>query len=474
MKMRQILGALTLCCVNPWCSPLAAAGADDKAMVDEIFRSALAEGRTHHLLGELCSRYPHRLSGSRESDAANLWAKGVMEDLGLQVRMQEVMVPYWERGDTMEVAVGGGGSTEVLSALALGGSVGTPTEGIQAPVVEVSSLDQVAALGEAGVRGRIVFFNRPLDPGHVKHFEAYMGGADQRVSGATKAARFGAVAVLVRSLSFLYDDYPHTGGLKYEEGAPQIPAAAISVRAANRLSSLLAASPELQASIRMNSRQREDRLSHNVIGEVTGSDAPDEFITIGAHFDAWDVGEGAHDNGAGSMQAIEAVHLLLELGYRFRRSVRVVMFANEEYLVGQRFRGGQVYAEEAVRKEEKHYAAIETDAGAFTPRGFGVEGPPEMVERVRSWLEYFDTENTVHYVATGGGGPEIWVLNELLGTPTFDLRTDTQRYLDYHHSANDTFDKINRRELELGTAAMASLLYLIDSRGLVDEPPVGE
>ncbi len=369
----------------------------------------------------------------------------------------------------MEVEVTVDGETEALSALALGGSVGTPTGGIEAPVIEVDSLEQVEALGEAGVQGRIVFFNRALDQGSVSHFEAYIGAADQRVSGAAKAARFGAVAVLVRSLSFLDDDYPHTGGLRYEEGVRQIPAAAISVRAANHLSSLLSGSEELRVSMVMNCRQREEQISHNVIGELRGSVHPDEYITIGAHFDAWDVGEGAHDNGSGSVQAIEAVHLLMELGYEFQRSVRVVMFTNEEYLVGQPFRGGQVYAEEALEKGEKHYAAIETDAGAFTPRGFGVEGSPATVAKVRSWLEFFDTSNTVHYVEEGGGGPEIWALNELLGTPTFDLRTDTQRYLDFHHSANDTFDKVNRRELELGTAAMASLLYLIDTHGLAEE-----
>jgi hypothetical protein len=442
---------------------------DDLEMVSEIFRTALAEGRTHQLLEELCARYPHRLSGSPESDAANLWAKKVMEARGMEVRLQGVMVPYWERGDTMEVAVAIDGRSEVLSALALGGSVATPTEGIEAGVVEVHSFEQLEALGEAGIKGRIVFFNRPLDQGKIKHFEAYMGAADQRVDGASRAARFGAAAVLVRSLSFLDDDFPHTGGLRYAEGVRQIPAAAISVRAANRLASLLSESPNLRAAIVMNSRQREDRLSHNVIGEIRGSVYPDEYITIGAHFDAWDVGEGAQDNGSGSMQSIEAVHLLQQLGYAFRRSIRVVMFTNEEYLVGQPFRGGRIYAEEARDTHEQHYAAIETDSGAFTPRGFGVEGPPAMVERVRSWLEYFDTTSTIHYVAEGGGGPEIWALNEILKTPTFDLRTDTQRYLDFHHSDNDTFDKVNRRELELGTAAMASLLYLIDSKGLYED-----
>lgn len=443
--------------------------ADEPEMVNEIFRTALAEGRSHQLLGELCERYPHRLSGSPESNAANLWAKKVMEDRGLEVRFQEVMVPYWERGDTMKVQVTVDGLTENLSALALGGSVGTPVDGIKAEVVEVHSFEQLDSLGEKGVQGRIVFFNRALDQRHVSHFDAYMGAADQRVFGANKAAQYGAAAVLVRSLSFLEDDFPHTGGLKYEEGVRKIPAAAISVRAANHLSLLLTNYPKLQTSIVMNSRPREDQLSHNVIGEVKGVVYPDEFITIGAHFDAWDVGEGAHDNGSGSVQAIEAVNLLQELGYKFRYSIRVVLFTNEEYLVGQPFRGGQVYAEEARDRKEKHYAAIETDAGAFTPRGFGVEGPPAMVSRVRSWLEYFDTSNTIHYVANGGGGPEIWALNELLGTPTFDLRTDTQRYLDFHHSDNDTFDKVNRRELELGTAAMASLLYLIDERGLAEE-----
>jgi carboxypeptidase Q len=470
---RRRVAAMAVCIGFVLASATGADG-DEKELVGEIFRSALSHGWSHELLGELCSRYPHRLSGSPESNSANLWAKGVMEKQGLAVRLQEVMVPYWERGDTMEVTVTADDRTETLSALALGGSVGTPAGGTVAPVIEVDGLEQVASLGESGIAGRIVFFNRALDQGHIRHFEAYMGAADQRVSGAAQAARFGAAAVLVRSLSFRDDDYPHTGGLRYEEGVPPIAAAALSVRSANRLSLLLADSPGLRASIRMNSRQREDKLAHNVIGELAGSVYPDEYITIGAHFDAWDVGEGAHDNGAGSVQAIEAVHLLRTLGYQFRRSVRVVLFANEEYLVGQPFRGGQVYAEEAVAKKERHYAAIETDAGAFTPRWFGVEGPPEMVARVRSWLQYFDTEHTVHYVAAGGGGPEIWALNERLGTPTFDLRTDTQRYLDFHHSTNDTFDKVHRRELELGTAAMASLLYLIDSRGLAAEPAGSE
>jgi len=466
-RRRSVVGLVFgLVCLSAFAS---VTSADEQEMVSEIFRTALAEGRSYQLLRELCERYPHRLSGSPESNAANLWAMKVMKDRGLEVRLQEVMVPYWVRGDTMTVQVTVDGLTEALSALALGGSVGTPVNGIKAGVVEVDSFEQLDSLGETGVRGRIVFFNRALDQGNVKHFDAYIGAADQRVSGATKAARFGAVAVLVRSLSFLDDDFPHTGGLRYEEGVREIPAAAISVRAANRLSSLLSQSPELQVSVVMNSHQREDQLSHNVIGETKGGVYPDEFITIGAHFDAWDVGEGAQDNGSGSVQVIEAVHLLQELGYEFRYSVRVVMFTNEEYLVGQPYRGGQVYAEEARDRKEKHYAAIETDSGAFTPRGFGVEGPPAMVERVRSWLEYFDTSNTIHYVAEGGGGPDIWALNELLGTPTFDLRTDTQRYLDFHHSDNDTFDKVNRRELELGTAAMASLLYLIDKHGLAEE-----
>ena len=443
---------------------------DEQVMVSEIFRSALTHGRTHQLLRELCERYPHRLSGSPESTAANLWAKKVMEERGLEARLQKVMVPYWERGDTMKVEVSVGGTTESLSALALGGSVGTPAGGTEAAVVEVDSLEQVEALGKIGVGGRIVFYNRALDAGSVSHFEAYIAAADQRVWGAARAARFGAVAVLVRSLSFLDDDYPHTGGLRYEEGVQEIPAAALSVRAADRLSALLEQSPELRTSIRMNSRQREDQISHNVIGELEGRLYPEEYITIGAHFDAWDVGEGAQDNGSGSMQAIAAVHLLQELGHEFRHSVRVVLFTNEEYLVGQPYRGGQVYAEEALAKRERHYAGIETDSGAFTPRGFGVEGSPALVARVRSWLEYFDTRNTIHYVDAGGGGPDMWALNELLGTPLFDLRTDTQRYLDFHHSDNDTFEKVNRRELELGTAALASLLYLIDEQGLAEEP----
>lgn len=467
MKIHKITNQLicSLGCVIALSSPVFG---DEQEMVNEIFHSALAQGRSYQLLGELCDRFPHRLSGSPESAAANLWVKKVMEQRGMQVRLQEVMVPYWERGDKMDVRVSFDWRTESLSALALGGSVGTPDEGIEARVIEVGSLEQVEALGESGIKGKVVFFNRALDQGSVSHFEAYLGAADQRVAGASKAARFGAVAVLVRSLSFLDDDYPHTGGLRYEDGVRQIPAAAVSVRAANRLKALLEESPDVKVTIRMNSRQREEQLSHNVIGEIKGLIHPDEYITIGAHFDAWDVGQGAHDNGSGSVQAIEAVHLLRELGYEFRRSVRVVMFTNEEYLVGQPYRGGQVYAQEALDKQEKHYAGIETDSGAFTPRGFGVEGSAATVAKVRSWLKYFDQHNTIHFIDDEGGGPDMWALNELLKTPLFDLRTDTQRYLDFHHSDNDTFDRINRRELELGTAALASLLYLVDSQGLTE------
>ena len=467
MKINKITNQLT-CCLGCVFALSSSVYSDEQEMVNEIFHSALAQGRSYQLLGELCERFPHRLSGSPESAAANLWVKKVMEQRGMQVRLQEVMVPYWERGDKMDVRVSFDGRKEQLSALALVGSVGTPDEGIEARVIEVRSLEQVETLGESGSKGKVVFFNRALDQGSVSHFEAYLGAADQRVAGAAKAARFGAVAVLVRSLSFLDDDYPHTGGLRYEEGVRQIPAAAVSVRAANRLKALLEESPDVKVTIQMNSRQREEQLSHNVIGEIKGQIHPDEYITIGAHFDAWDVGQGAQDNGSGSVQAIEAVHLLRELGYVFRHSIRVVMFTNEEYLVGQPYRGGQVYAQEALDKQEKHYAGIETDSGAFTPRGFGVEGSAATVTKVRSWLKYFDQHNTIHFIDDEGGGPDMWALNELLKTPLFDLRTDTQRYLDFHHSDNDTFDKVNRRELELGTAALASLLYLVDSQGLAE------
>lgn len=470
--MRQIDSrwrVLLMLAVVSWAAvapTLAADGGGDRAMVERIFRSALEAGRTYELLGELCRLHPHRLSGSPQAAAAERWALRTMERHGLAARLQAVTVPYWERGEVMEARVRTEGGSEPLTALALGGSVGTPATGLIAPVVEVSSFEQLEGLGREGVAGRIVFFNRPLDAGAVRHFEAYVGAADQRVSGASQAARFGAVAALVRSLSFRDDDHPHTGGMRYGDGVPRIPAATLSVRAADRLSALLVESPELEVVLRMDSRPLADRVAHNVIGEVRGSVHPDEYVVIGAHFDSWDVGEGAHDNGAGSMQALEAVNLLRRLGYEFRRSVRVVLYANEEYLVGEPFRGGRVYAEAARDLGERHYAGIETDAGAFTPRGFGVEASPAQRERVRSWLDHFDTESTVHYVDDEGGGPDMWALNELLGTPLFDLRTDTQRYLDYHHSPRDTFDQISRRELELGTAAMASLLYLIDRRGL--------
>ncbi len=334
------------------------------------------------------------------------------------------------------------------------------SEGVFAEIVEVQNFDELNALGEDGVKGKIVFFNRPFDQRLIKTFRAYGGAVDQRGSGASNAARLGALAVLVRSMASNTDDVPHTGALRYADDAPKIPAVAISTMAADALTSALKKEEKVEVYIETHCQILPDVLSYNVIGEMRGSEKPDEYLVVGGHLDSWDVGHGAHDDGAGCVQSIEAVRLLKELGYRPKRSIRAVMFMNEE----NGLRGGVKYAEMAAANNETHIAAIESDAGGFSPRGFRMSGTDEQKVKLQSWGEYLNAYG-LYELGAPGGGADIGPLRES-GTVLFGLSPDSQRYFNYHHTAEDTFDKVNRRELELGAAAMSSLLYLLDQEGI--------
>jgi len=425
---------------------------------DEGLRSCLADT----LLRRLTARAPHRLSGSAGAADAVALTQQMMEELGLaNVRRERVMVPHWERGSVEEAVIVNGmasGDT-ILTICALGGSIATPEEGITAEVVEVHSFEELHALG-TGAQGKIVFFNRPFDPTSVNTFAAYGGAVDQRAGGAIEAARAGGVAALVRSMTSAMDDVPHTGTMGYRDSIPKVPAAAVSTLDADRLARLLHAGHVVRVRLTLDCRTLPETESANVMGEITGTRFPGEIVVVGGHLDAWDKGEGAHDDGSGCMQAIDVVSLIRRLGLHPQRTIRAVMFMNEE----NGLRGGRAYVVAPERAGEKHVAAMESDRGGFAPRGFTVHGDSLLLARVRRWAPLF-TPLWADRIQPGYSGVDVSPLIDT-GVPGLGLDVETHRYFDYHHSGNDTFNTVHPRELEMGAIVEALMCYLIAEEGL--------
>ena len=426
----------------------------------KIYQTALLDGQSYPWLEHLSNQIGGRLSGSLNAQRAVEWGKEELDALGLdKVWLQPVMVPKWIRG-TFEYAniETSPGNTINVPVCALGGSISTPLTGIRADVVEVQDFEELKVLGEEKVKGKIVFYNRPMQADLINTFSAYSGCVDQRFSGAEEAARLGAVGVVVRSMNFRLDDYPHTGSMSYGDLSlrERIPAAAISTNGAELLSSMLALNPRLKFYLKQNCKNLPDVQSYNVIGEITGSTYPEEIMVVGGHLDSWDLGDGSHDDGAGIVQSMEVLRIMKKINYRPKRTLRVVLYMNEEN--GQR--GAAKYTELAQKNNENHVFALESDAGGFTPRGFSVDTTEEKFKTIQSWTTYFEPY-LIHLFVKGGSGADIAPLktadNVLAG-----LRPDSQRYFDFHHAANDTFDAINKRELELGAATMASMVFLMD------------
>lgn len=434
----------------------------DSAVIRRIFDESLLRGKSYEMLGELCEKAPHRLSGSKHAEIAVEWAKAKMESLGFDsVFLQPVMVPHWVRGEKEDAKIISKAGKKKVNICALGGSVGTGKKGIRAQVVEVKGLDELEKLGREKVEGKIVFYSRPMDARHILTFHAYGGCVDQRVWGASEASKYGALGVIVRSMNLRTDEYPHTGAMAYKDSVTKIPAAAISTLHADQLSHMLQNEPNLEFYFKMNCETLPDVLSYNVIGEMRGSEYPNEYIVAGGHLDAWDNGDGAHDDGAGSVQSIEAVRLFMALNKRPKRTLRAVLFMNEE----NGLRGARRYAEIADSLKTNHIAAIESDAGGFSPRGFRLNGNDAKKEKVRNWQNLLIPYG-LHDYRDGYGGADI---GQLKGVQEDILLAgfmpDSQRYFDYHHANIDTFDAVNKRELELGAASIAALMYLMSEYG---------
>ena len=439
--------------------------AQDSLMLRKIYDEELVNGQCYSNLHYLCKNIGPRLSGSANAQKAVEWGKKLMESYGFDhVFLQEVMVPHWTRG-AKEVGIIIDGKNKITVPIAaLGMSVATPKEGITANIIEVRSLKELDTLGESVIKGKIVFFNRPFDPRFIETLRAYGTAGDQRNAGPAAAAKYGAVGVIVRSLTESLDNYPHTGATRYAPDGTKIPAAAISTKAADQLSIMLRKRklPLIKFYFKQNCKMLPDTLSYNVIGELRGSENPNKFITVGGHLDSWDLAEGAHDDGTGVMGSVEAVRILKVLGYRPKNTIRAVFFMNEE----NGDKGGIKYAELAAQNKEEHIAAIESDLGGFTPRGFGFTGLSiNQFKNLTPWKQLFEPYGSSRLVV-GGGGSDIGPLKEKTpGIVLIGFDPDSQRYFDVHHSANDVFENVNKRELELGAASMASLIYLIDQHG---------
>ena len=432
-------------------------------VITTFYGDALEFKESYELLRGLSKDVGQRLSGSEGAKKAVLWSKEVMENYGFDtVYLQEVMVPHWERGELEEAYFYNGKNKINLSILGAGGTVSTPKEGITAEVVEVSSLDEVDELGRENIEGKIIFYNKAFNQRYINQGASYGQTGFQRRSGAVKAAEHGALASVFRSLSSsTYEDYPHTGGMSYREGLDSIPHGGLGVLSSEKLSQAIKENPRLTLTIKLSGKWFPDALSHNVVGELRGSKSPEKIITVGGHLDSWDVGEGAHDDGAGCVHSIGALRLFQKQNIKPNNTIRAVMFMNEE----NGLRGGKKYADVAVMDNEQHIAAIESDASGYVPRGFGFSGSDEQHKKIQDWLKYFD-KNTISYFSKGGGGADIGPLHRQTGTPMFGLSIDGQKYFEMHHTAKDVFELVNARELELGTASMASLVYLIDKYGL--------
>ena len=430
-----------------------------KKISDEIMRN----GKAHDLLRELTKGIGGRLAGSVQYTKAVQWGEASLKKLGAdKVFLQECMMPNWKRGgkDLAAVVLQNGKKTNrSLDVLALGNSLGTGGKPLVAEVIAVQDFDEMEAKKDQ-LKGKIVYFNNKFNPTNIQTFKSYGEAGQYRRSGPSRAAKYGAVGVMIRSLTEATDNNPHTGTTGYDEAYPKIPAIALGNEDADYIWSTTRNS-SIKVSMTTNGSFGPDVVGHSVVAELTGTEFPNEYITVGGHLDSWDVNEGAHDDGAGIVQTIEIMRALNVLGYYPKRNLRCVLFANEE----NGMRGGNKYAEEAQKNKEKHVFALESDAGGFTPRGFGFTASPAQLAKIQSWLPLLKPYGT-DFLQAGGGGADIGPLNKTFGTPIAGLMPDSQRYFDIHHARSDVFENVNKRELNLGAVSMAALIYLVDQYGL--------
>lgn len=436
---------------------------DDSVFIRRMADHILVNSNAYDDLRILTKSIGPRLAGSPGMYKSEAWGLKTMQEAGAEKAwLQECMVPHWVRGGKDEATASfktkAKATAKKLDVLALGNSAGS-MKPLKADVIEIKSFADLEEKKDL-LKGKIVFYNYRFNDAFVNTFSAYRDAGAYRSQGPSRAARYGAVGSIVRSMSNSTDNHPHTGGTAYNDSFPKIPAVAVGLRDADWLSATLNEQP-VAVTLHTHGKFLPDAKGHNVIGEIKGSEFPNEYITVGGHLDSWDAAEGAHDDGAGCVQTIEILRTFKALGYKPKRTIRFVLFANEE----NGLRGGNKYAEEAKTKGEKHIFALESDAGGFTPRAFGISANDEQFAKASAWKVLLAPYGACE-ITRGGGGADIGPLARTQGTPVAGLVPDSQRYFDIHHARNDVFEAVNKRELLLGAVNMAALIYLVDKHGL--------
>ncbi|MBI2284710.1 MAG: M20/M25/M40 family metallo-hydrolase [Bacteroidetes bacterium] len=433
----------------------------DEARIKQLSDEIMRNGRAYELLRQLTKDIGGRLSGSPQFAKAVQWGKLSMEQNGAdKVYLQECMVPHWVRGGQDKaylVEINKKKTNQQLDVLALGNSLGSGT--VTGELLAVADFEELEKRKDE-VKGKIVYYNSGFNPTNIKPFVSYGESGIYRRWGASRAAKYGAIGVMIRSLTESTANDPHTGGMAYIDSFPKIPAIAVGPRDADKVWAM-SKSSAMKLAMTTNGHFLPDTIGHNVIAELTGTEFPDQIITVGGHLDSWDVNEGAHDDGTGVVQTIEIMRALKAIGYQPKHTIRFVLFANEE----NGLRGGTKYAAEAKAKGEKHVFALESDAGGFTPRGFSIQASKAQLEKLRSWIPLLSPYGSFE-ITGDGGGADIGPLNRTLGIPVGELLPDPQRYFDLHHARSDVFENVNKRELLLGAVNMAGLIYLVDKYGL--------
>lgn len=459
--MRYFLQTIVAVGITSGTCAQSTASVNDSTILASIYSEVMLNAECYENLRYLCKNIGHRLAGSESAQRAIDWGKEVLEKSSPgHVLLMPVEVPHWTRGAYEFGGYNMQGANKEVALTALGGSVGTNDKKLTAEVIEVKNFEELKALGEEKVKGKIVFFNKPLDATLINTGAAYGGGYPIRGQGPSEAAKLGAVGCLIRSLTLADDNFPHTGATNYEKDVTRIPAAALSAVAARQLSQDLKSDPTLQFSMHLSCEAFDRTMQANVIAEIPGTEFPNEYITVGGHLDSWDIGEGAHDDGTGIVQSIEMIRTLQAIGYKPKRTIRAVLFINEEF--GND--GGETYAKRCKEDGLVHVAAIESDGGGFTPVGFNCDLSDDQYAIAESWLPLLEPYNLFRF-RRGGSGVDIRPLKDDR-IALFGLNVDGQRYFDYHHTNNDRFENVNKRELELGAAAMTALVYLLDQTGI--------
>ena len=452
-----MIKTLLLLLLIPW---LSNAQNTDSIFIKKIANEVLTNGKAYDLLRQLTKTIGGRLTGSPQMYQAENWGLQAMKNSGADAAyLQECNVPHWVRGIGDKVAITAVNNKKIIKqidATALGNSTGG---NVNAEIIAIENFKELEKRKDE-VKGKIVFYTAGFNSTNIRPTKSYGEAGIYRRTGASKAAKFGAVGIIIRSLTEATDNHPHTGTMTYNDSFPKIPAVALGLQDADYIAALTKKST-VKLSISTHGKMLADTIGHNVVAELIGTDFPDEFITIGGHLDSWDLAEGAHDDGAGVVHTIEVLRTLKALGYQPKHSIRFVLFANEE----NGLRGAEKYAAIAKEKNEKHLFALESDAGGFSPRGFGFTMSAAQLQKIQAWLPLLKPYGTED-LSAGGGGADIGPLNKIFGTPIAGLSPDSQRYFDVHHAKTDVFENVHKRELLLGAVNMTALIFLIDKYGL--------